>query len=222
MFEVYRHYKGAYYVRLISGLHSEDLSNYEVYRTLYDNPKSRVWARPTEMFHGVTDDGESRFSLVGAVGRAFPEEEAELATFGHDTWGQGVTLDDFVAADLVDRDTRRGERWFMKDNAGKKVSVLNVLRFSRGAVGIASLATNPERRGQGFGSLLLRSVMELLRVEDSSTRFLLFAEGPIALYERLGFKVVPESAQHFSPAIAMMTGEQSITSVEAEILSVYF
>ena len=222
MFEIYRHYKGAYYLRLISALHSEDLGNYEVYRTLYDNPKSRVWARPSEMFHGATDDGESRFSLVGAVGRAFPEDEAELASFGYDRWGRGATLDEFLEVDRVNPDMRRGERWFMRDSAGEKVSVLNVLRFARGVVGIASVATRPGKRGQGFASLLLRSVMELLWIEDSSTRFLLFAEIRPEMYERLGFRLLPEAEQYCKPALAMMTGAALLTDTERACIREYF
>jgi GNAT superfamily N-acetyltransferase len=222
MFEVYRHYKGVHYVRLISALHSEDLGQYEVYRTLYDNPKSRVWVRPTQMFQGLTDDGEARFSLVGAVGRAFPEDEAELAAFGYNSCGNGVTLAAFLAADLSDPDTRRGERWFMQDAAGEKVSVLNVLRLARGVVGIASVETSPARRGQGFASLLVRTVMELLRIEDPAVRFLLFAQGRPQMYERLGFHSLPEGDQHFKPALAMATGDAPLTALERDIMRVYF
>lgn len=209
-------------MRLISALHSEDLVEYEVYRTLYDNRMSRVWVRPTEMFQGLTDDGETRFSLVGSVGRAFPEDEAELAAFGYDTWGKGATLDAFLAADRLDPDTRRGERWYMRDVASEKVSVLNVLRLARGVVGIASVATSPRRRGKGFASLLVRAVIELLRIEDPNTRFLLFAEGRPEMYERLGFRLLPEGDQHFKPALAMATGDAPLTALERDIVRVYF
>jgi GNAT superfamily N-acetyltransferase len=222
MYEVFRHYKGNHYLRLVSALHSEDLESYEVYRTLYDNPKSRVWARPTEMFKGSTDDDRPRFSLVGTVIRAFPEDEEELAAFGYDTWGKDRTLGAFIAADLSDPDTKRGERWFMQDAARQKVSVLNVLRLARGVVGIASVATHPARRGQGFASLLLRAVMELIRIEYQDTRFLLFAEKRPEMYERHGFRQVPDNDQHFKPALAMATGDAPLTALEQELLRRYF
>jgi GNAT superfamily N-acetyltransferase len=174
------------------------------------------------MFQGLTDDGETRFSLVGSVGRAFPEDEAELAAFGYDTWGKGATLDAFLAADRLDPDTRRGERWYMRDVASEKVSVLNVLRLARGVVGIASVATSPRRRGKGFASLLVRAVIELLRIEDPNTRFLLFAEGRPEMYERLGFRLLPEGDQHFKPALAMATGDAPLTALERDIVRVYF
>jgi GNAT superfamily N-acetyltransferase len=222
MFEIYRHYKGNHYLRLVSALHSEDLGTYEVYRTLYDNPKSRMWARPKDMFHGVTDEGQQRFSLVGVVARAFPEDEAELSSFGYDAWGRGRSIEEFVASDLIDPDTRRGERWFMRNCAGEKVSVLNVLRFARGVVGIASVVTRASYRGNGFASLLLRAVMELQLIEDPATRFLLFAEGRPEIYERLGFCSLPDSDQHFRPAIAMVAGNEPLTAEERNLLRVYF
>lgn len=222
MFEVYQHYRGRHYVRLTQALHSEDLGPYTVYRTLYDNPKSRVWARPTEMFHGETDDGKKRFSLIGGVSRAFPEDEEELATFGYDTWGQGKSVAAFVAEDLQSPDTSRGERWFFQTPSGEKASVLNLLRFSRGVLGLASIATSPKHRGKGFAPLLIRTVMELNWVEDATTRFLLFAEARPEMYERLGFRPLPESDQHFRPTIAMMTGESPPTQFEREVVMNYF
>lgn len=222
MYDVYKHYRGAHYVRLTSALHSEDLEPYTVYRTLYDNPKSRVWVRPTEMFHGKADNTEQRFSVVGKVSRAFPEDEEELATFGYDTWGQGKPIATFVSEDLQSRDTLRGERWFFQAPGGEKVSVLNVLRFSRGVIGLASVATHPNHRGKGFASLLLRTVMELLWLEDPATRFLLFAEAGQAMYAKLGFSPLADIDQHFKPAIAMATGDNPPTPFERELVRVYF
>lgn len=222
MFEVYRHYRGNHYVRLTSALHSEDLRPYTVYRTLYDNLKSRVWARPTEMFHGEIDDGAKRFSLVGRVSRAFPEDEEELATFGYDTWGQGKPVATFVAEDLQNPDTLRGERWFFQKPSGEKVSVLNVLRFSRGVLGLASIATSPKHRGKGFAPLLIRTVMELNWIEDPETRFLLFAEARPEVYQRIGFRPLADGDQHFRPAIAMITGDIPPTPFQREIVRAYF
>jgi GNAT superfamily N-acetyltransferase len=174
------------------------------------------------MFHGVTDEGQQRFSLVGTVARAFSDDESDLCSFGYDTWGRGRSLEEFVAADLIDPDTRRGERWFLRNQEGEKVSVLNVLRFARGLIGLASVATRPSYRGNGFASLLLRAVMELQLIEDPGTRFLLFAEGRPEIYERLGFRSLPDSHQHFRPAIAMVAGNEPLTAEESNLVRVYF
>jgi hypothetical protein len=51
--DIWQHYKGKQYRILAASCHSEDLSWYVVYETLYDNPVSRIWHRPLEMFLGT-------------------------------------------------------------------------------------------------------------------------------------------------------------------------
>jgi hypothetical protein len=126
MYELYRHYSGTEYLRLLTALHSETLERHQVYRTLYDNEKSPSWIRPQEMFHEPLATGTSRFTLIGRVGRAAPEDEAELALFGFDAWGKGRSAKDFVEASLEGRDHQRGTRWFLETPDGEKQSVLNV------------------------------------------------------------------------------------------------
>ena len=49
----YQHYKGNYYQVLSTGRHSEDLSEFVVYRALYDSDefsKGQVWVRPKSLF----------------------------------------------------------------------------------------------------------------------------------------------------------------------------
>ena len=64
---VYRHYKqGLYRVHALV-LHSETLEEMVVYEALYENSKSRWWARPRSMFVELVTVGQStmpRFSLV--------------------------------------------------------------------------------------------------------------------------------------------------------------
>jgi hypothetical protein len=48
--ELWRHYKGNDYRIIAISCHSEDLTWYVVYETLYDNKVSKIWHRPLEMF----------------------------------------------------------------------------------------------------------------------------------------------------------------------------
>lgn len=222
MYQLYQHYSGTIYLSLLTALHSETLEPHEVYRTLYDNEKSPSWIRPHEMFHERLATGTARFTLIGRVGRATPDDEAELALFGFDAWGNGQSVNDFVQATLEGRDYQRGARWFLETPDGEKQSVLNVLSFARGIVGFASVATSPRFRGKGLASLLVRAVMELVRIEQSDTRFLLFSEARPAMYERLGFKVLPDSDQHFKPTLAMTSGELPLAERERKFIRDYF
>lgn len=61
----YRHYKGKEYQVLFTAASSEDLSEYVVYRALYDDQK--IWVRPLHMWNEtVTADGKlcKRFEYI--------------------------------------------------------------------------------------------------------------------------------------------------------------
>jgi len=66
----YQHYKGKFYEVIGEGRHSEDLSEYVVYRGLYDSfefGKNSIWVRPKKMFFkNVVVGGKEvpRFRLV--------------------------------------------------------------------------------------------------------------------------------------------------------------
>ena len=50
---VYKHFKGKFYLVEETAIHSEDLSEYVVYRQLYDDGK--LYIRPLEMFLSEVD-----------------------------------------------------------------------------------------------------------------------------------------------------------------------
>ncbi len=47
---IYQHYKGEKYRVIGIAKHSETLEEFVVYEALYDNPKSKLWVRPIELF----------------------------------------------------------------------------------------------------------------------------------------------------------------------------
>ncbi|MFM8904056.1 MAG: DUF1653 domain-containing protein, partial [Verrucomicrobiota bacterium] len=146
---LYRHYKGNHYLRLGVAAHSEDLSPQVVYRCLYDNPEARTWVRPQPMFEGALEDGRQRFTPVGRVRLVQPEDLRTVLAFGFDAWNCGNSVDDFCASYERDRNHVRGTRYLLEDADGRPVSGLNVLRFRESLLGLASVATAPEQRGQG-------------------------------------------------------------------------
>lgn len=65
--DIFRHYKGNLYKIICVSCHSEDLTWYVVYETLYDNNVSKIWHRPLDMFLGSLEvDGKrvQRFEKV--------------------------------------------------------------------------------------------------------------------------------------------------------------
>ncbi len=194
----------------------------EVYRTLYDNDMAPVWARPQPMFHEEVAPGQKRFTEVGRVRVMMPEDQATYLAFGHDGWGEGASLEEFVAAYGRDKNHLRGTRYLLESPDGEPFANLNTIRFARGIVGIASLSVNPSHRGQGYGSTLTRAVMELLRCEDATIRFMLYSEVSPTMYERLGFSRVPDDMQFHLPSVAMITGTEPVTEREVWFLREYF
>lgn len=66
--QIYQHYKGNKYKIIALAKHSETLDDMVIYETLYDNPLSKVWARPRHMFQEMIEiDGRKtlRFTLIG-------------------------------------------------------------------------------------------------------------------------------------------------------------
>lgn len=64
----YKHYKGNFYNVIGIAKHSETLEDVVVYECLYDNPRSKLWVRPLQMFiEEVEMNGKKvpRFEFVG-------------------------------------------------------------------------------------------------------------------------------------------------------------
>lgn len=222
MWTIYRHSKGMLYLGAGTALHSESREPLEVYRTLYNNELSRLWVRPREMFFDEVAPGRRRFTEIGRVRVVAPEDEARVLAFGHDAWGKGRPVQEFVDAYATDKNHLRGTRYLLERTDGVPVANLNTLRFSRSLIGIASLSVDPLHRRKGHASTLMRAVMELLRMENPGVRFLLFSEVDPAVYEKLGFQRLPGEHQHHLPSIAMATGELPLGGPEARFVETYF
>jgi GNAT superfamily N-acetyltransferase len=232
-FTIYRHTKGKRYVGLGRARHSEDGSELTLYRCLYATDRPSTWARPRAMFEALLPDGTPRFAAEARVRVVFPEDEGEVLAFGFDAWGRRdgaapQSLEDFVASYEGSRNHLRGTRYLLELLDGTTLADLNTLRFARGVFGIASVATAPAHRGRGYATLLLRAALEIVRFQaegvegERPPRFLLFSEVPPRIYEGAGFRVLPDEHQRFLPSVAMATGDDTLTTAEAEALTRYF
>ncbi len=60
MSKLYQHFKGNYYRYIDTVKFSEDLSEFVLYETLYDNPEAKLWVRSKKMFfEKISRDGIS-------------------------------------------------------------------------------------------------------------------------------------------------------------------
>lgn len=220
---LYRHFKGNPYLGITTALHSESREPHVVYRCLYQNDLGHNWIRPQSMFEGTSTGGERRFAPIARMRVVQPEEVATVLAFAFDAWGRGRDLATFIEGYNDNPNHVRGTRYLLENLDGAIVCNLNTLRFRRGLMGIASVATAPEHRRQGWASLLVRAVMELHRFqEEVPLRFLLFSEVDPKIYRACGFAELPEGNQHFKPSIAMATGELPLSDEESSFLTRYF
>lgn len=222
MYAIFRHYRGMLYMRVGTAAHSESLEPHEVYRCLYDNEVATTWVRPQSMFHERLSSGEGRFIPLGRLRRVAPHEESEILAFGFDIWGEGRTLQEYVAGSNSIRRDQGRERFVFEAIDGRLLSKIHVLRFAPGLIGLASLATRPDERGKGYGSIVIRATMEMIRIENADTRFLLFSEVKPEIYKRLGFRVLDEDMQRYKPSLAMATGPLPLSAEESVFLENYF
>jgi N-acetylglutamate synthase-like GNAT family acetyltransferase len=194
----------------------------EVYRTLYENDMASLWVRPQEMFHEEVSPGTRRFSEVGVLRIAAPQDLHEILSFGFDTWGNGQTLQEFCASYEQDANHRCGQRYILEAPSGTIVGNVNAIRFSKSVVGFASLSVDPHKRRSGYGTILMRAVMEVLRIENPAMRFLAYSEVNPIFFEKLGFQSLPANQQLYPSAVAVSTGLQPLSEEELLFFRKYF
>lgn len=222
---VHRHWKGSLYLRLGTATSADEERIDVLYRCLYDTPAPRTWSRARTSFEEVLADGTRRFTPTLRMRRLRAHEERRVLAFGYDAWGSGRTLDEFIASYGTSPDHLRGQRYVLESLEGELYANLNVLRLGEGAIGIASVATDPKHRGRGYARVLVRSVLELYRAHaggEEAPRFFLFSEVATAIYEACGFRVLGAEHQHFPPSVAMATGDESLSESEAALVTRYF
>ena len=222
MWTIYRHAKGMLYIGLGAALHSEDLTPYQQYRCLYENELSKSWIRPLEMFQERVSEEQLRFTPVGRVRVVSPQDESRVLSFGYDTWGAGRPLQEFLAEYDSDRNHLVGTGYLFELMDGTTVSALNTLRFFRDRVGIARVATDVAQRSRGYATILMKATLEILRLENADMRFLLFSEIDPIFYQQLGFVTLPMEWQHFSPSVAMISGDAPALRSDQALVQKYF
>jgi GNAT superfamily N-acetyltransferase len=222
---IHRHWKGQLYLRLGTATSADEERVDVLYRCLYDTPEPRTWSRPRASFEQLLSSGVRRFTPILRMRPLRADEQPRVLAFGHDAWGAGRPVDEFVASYATSPDHLRGQRFVLESLDGELYANLNVLRLGDRAIGIASVATDPAHRRRGYARVLVRSVLELYRAqagEAEPPRFFLFSEVAPSIYEACGFRVLSAEHQHFAPSVAMATGDEALSETEAALMTRYF
>jgi GNAT superfamily N-acetyltransferase len=130
--------------------------------------------------------------------RAADESDIEALARLRAEWRELDASDDYLAgfADWFRRE-QDGRWWFVADDGGRAVGMVNVKLFDRMPSPdrpvsrwgyLANLYVAPDRRGDGIGSALVAAVVERARSEGLVRLVLSPSEQAIPLYRRHGFR----------------------------------
>ncbi len=125
---------------------------------------------------------------------------------GYDVWGDGAAEDAYLRDCANSGKYKLGVWHVLADADGAVVSSLicykDAFGLESGCIGIGSVATAPEHRRQGYAARLLAAVVEQL-LRDGSDCLFLYADAAPELYEKIGFRALPDSLQRYQPSICM-------------------
>lgn len=131
-------------------------------------------------------------SLNPLTTRAAAVHELDLIyRMGYDAWGDGKSLDDYLAVCRASKKYAAGVWWVQTRGDGRPVSALLTHEIpipgDACAIGLGSIATAPDLRGQGHASRLIREVLSRHERDAGTEVFFLFADISPRFYERFGF-----------------------------------
>ncbi len=125
---------------------------------------------------------------------AAASDREAIYRLGYDAWGEGLELDGYLAACRASPKYAAGAWWVLAHEDGFIESALLAheipLPSGAPAIGLGSIATAPELRGQGHASRLIAEVIRRYEATAATEVFFLFADISPAFYERFGFAPV--------------------------------
>ncbi|WP_186648811.1 GNAT family N-acetyltransferase [Fluviispira vulneris] len=162
------------------------------------------------------------------VRKAVEKDFPAVYFMGHETWGQGLTIDEY-SKKCSESDKYDNGQWYVLEVDKKIVSSLICYRNSFGldahTVGIGSVATLPEYRKRGYVSFLMHDIVSNQDHGKDARAFLLFSDIKPEFYEKFGFKILPSHLQRYKKSITMvrdMDNHFNLHEMKLEDLPVYF
>lgn len=139
------------------------------------------------------------------VRKALPEEYDDIFRMGFDAWGEGQSLEVYLAGCRQSPKYQRGCWYVLADDEDRICSSLIRYALAPGVCGIGSIATPPRLRNKGYASELISDALKLFESEGFKVAFL-FSDIESRFYERFGFVVLPKRHQHYKDSVCMVRG----------------
>lgn len=144
------------------------------------------------------------------VRRAKNKDFPGIFLMGFDTWGEeGNTKEQHIefCQQRVEYKYKYGNWYVLEDKETIKSSLIcykNAFGLALDAVGIGSVATQPEHRKQGYMSHLLDKSIFMEKEAGKVDYFFLFSDIDPYVYQKHGFVVLPKEYQKYDDTISMI------------------
>ena len=137
------------------------------------------------------------------IRKALPKDMDGVFLMGKDAWGKGEKDSEYLASCRNSSKYKEGEWFLLEDEERGAVSSLIVYGLSKDTAGIGSIATTPEKRGNGCAAKLIGNVVEALDRGGMRVVFL-FSDIAPRYYERFGFAALPPDYQKHPGSVCMI------------------
>jgi N-acetylglutamate synthase-like GNAT family acetyltransferase len=137
------------------------------------------------------------------VRKAFPKDMDDIYLMGKDAWGKGELDPEYLVSCRSSSKYKEGEWFLLEDEKYGAISSLIVYGLSKDTAGIGSIATTPEKRGNGCAARLIEHVVGELDRRGMKAVFL-FSDIAPRYYGRFGFAALPAEYQQHAGSVCMI------------------
>ena len=139
----------------------------------------------------------------------------DIYAMGYDIWGEGVPYFDYIEECKGSVKYQSGT-WYVLKVKNENVSSCIIYQLSHNVVGIGSLATKKDKRGSGFGSLLINKILS----ENIGKTYFLWSDIDPIFYKKIGFALVDSKIQLYEDSYLMYYPQNA--SIDNKQLPTYF
>ena len=136
---------------------------------------------------------------------AISGDMSTIFMMGFDVWGESNSVEQYLQECYSSEKYRRGTWYVLVKSRNQPVCSLITYNFDDEKIGIGSIATQPDLRGKGLASLLVKNFIDSLTTSDKM--IFLYSDISPKLYERLGFIALPKHLQQYKTSTCMVWGD---------------
>jgi len=153
--------------------------------------------------------------LVETLVKAVADDLDGIYAMGYDVWGEGNSYFDYLEECRTSVKYQSGT-WYVLNVDSENVSSCIVYQLPNNAIGIGSLSTKKDKRGFGFGSLLVKKILS----ENLGRSYFLWSDIDPSFYKKIGFVLIDSKLQPYDDSKLMYYPNS--TAIDDKNLPNYF